>query len=141
MREALSRSFNFLLKFLAQAALKRGVIQPTKQPHRDLGSRKVAADFSGDQRSTERGALPVRQVDSVLSISCNLASCFTDRRDENLLERRVWGGCANAFLRWDWDPKISMIIRSCAEVPIWPWWAGKRNRRMRLTLRFLGKAA
>jgi len=46
----------------------------------DLGSRKVVADFSGGTLSTDAGALLLRQVDSHLGLTTELAQCFCDQR-------------------------------------------------------------
>jgi hypothetical protein len=55
----------------------------------DLGSKKVVADFSGGQLSSDGGALLLQQVDSGLGISRKLASCFSDRRKDQRVEHSV----------------------------------------------------
>jgi len=55
----------------------------------DLGVRKVVADFSGGQLSSDGGALLLRQVDAALGLSRTLAGCFLDRRDPELIEHSV----------------------------------------------------
>ena len=65
----------------------------------DLGSRKVVADFSGGTLSTDAGALLLRQVDSNLGLSAELALCFYDTRNQDwvdhsvqeLLRQRIFG--------------------------------------------------
>ncbi len=47
----------------------------------DLGSRKVAADFSGSTLSSDGGALLLRQVDVNLWLTQSLAQFFRDARD------------------------------------------------------------
>ena len=55
----------------------------------DLGPRKLVADFSGGQLSSDGGTLLLRQVDAGLGISRKLASCFTDLRKDNRVEHSV----------------------------------------------------
>ena len=55
----------------------------------DLGARKVVADFSGGQLSSDGGALLLRQVDAALGLSRTLAGCFLDRRHPDLIEHSV----------------------------------------------------
>jgi hypothetical protein len=55
----------------------------------NLGSKKVMADFSGGQLSSDGGALLLQQVDSGLGISRKLASCFSDRRKDQRVEHSV----------------------------------------------------
>lgn len=65
----------------------------------ELGSRQVAADFSGGDLSNDGGALLLRQIDRGLGVSRSLATCFSDGRDgryvehglEGLLAQRVQG--------------------------------------------------
>jgi hypothetical protein len=55
----------------------------SRQPmlFQDLGSRQVVADFSGGTLSSDGGAIFLRQVDSNLGLTLELARCFEDRRD------------------------------------------------------------
>src|SRR5260370_30803968 len=46
----------------------------------DLGSRQVAADFSGGTLSSDGGVLLLRQVDASLGLTHRLAQCFSDAR-------------------------------------------------------------
>lgn len=55
----------------------------------DLGSKKVVADFSGGQLSSDGGSLLLKQVDGGLGISRMLAGCFSDLRNEDLVEHSV----------------------------------------------------
>lgn len=65
----------------------------------DLGPRRVQADFSGGTLSTDAGALLLRQVDTNLGVSAELALCFDDARDQDwvdhsvreLLRQRIFG--------------------------------------------------
>jgi hypothetical protein len=65
----------------------------------DLGSRKVAVDFSGGTLSSDGGSLLLRQVDQGLGLSRSLAGCFADRRDvrysdhtiQELVTQRLYG--------------------------------------------------
>ena len=65
----------------------------------DLGSRKVAADFSGGTLSSDGGVLLLRQVDINLGLTQSLAQCFHDRRQpvyvdhsvRQLLAQRLYG--------------------------------------------------
>lgn len=65
----------------------------------DLGSRKVVADFSGGDLSSDGGSLLLRQIDRGLGVCRSLAQCFHDERNvvfvdhglEELLAQRVYG--------------------------------------------------
>lgn len=46
----------------------------------DLGARKVVADFSAGQVSSDGGALLLRELDSSIGLTRGLAACFHDRR-------------------------------------------------------------
>ena len=70
----------------------------------DLGSRQVAADFSGGTLSSDGGVLLLREVDARLGLTDALAQCFGDERQQvfvghsvrQLLAQRVYGlalGC------------------------------------------------
>jgi hypothetical protein len=82
----------------------------------DLGARKVVADFSGGDLSSDGGALLLRQVDHGLGLSRTLGGCFHDTRDARyvdhtlpqLLAQRLYGLALgyedlndHAFLRRD----------------------------------------
>jgi hypothetical protein len=63
--------------------------------------RKVRASFDGGHLSSDGGALLLREVDARFGITRRLAHCFTDHRDEELIEhsvlelvrQRVYGLC------------------------------------------------
>jgi hypothetical protein len=65
----------------------------------DLGSRQVAADFSGGTLSSDGGVLLLRQVDANLGLTRSLAQCFYDVRQQvyvdhsvqQLLAQRLYG--------------------------------------------------
>jgi hypothetical protein len=65
----------------------------------NLGARKVVADFSGGDLSTDGGVLLLRQIDRGLGVSRMLAGCFYDSRQqvlvahslEHLLAQRIYG--------------------------------------------------
>ncbi len=65
----------------------------------NLGSRKVVADFSGGNLSTDGGVLLLKQIDRGLGVSRRLAGCFSDARQqvlvehslEELLAQRIYG--------------------------------------------------
>jgi Transposase DDE domain group 1 len=65
----------------------------------DLGARRVQADFSGGTLSTDAGALLLRQVDTNLGMTADLALCFYDARNQDwvdhsvqeLLRQRIFG--------------------------------------------------
>jgi hypothetical protein len=65
----------------------------------DAGPRRVQADFSGGSLSTDAGALLLRQVDTNLGLSAELAQCFNDSRSQDwvdhsvqeLLRQRIYG--------------------------------------------------
>ena len=48
------------------------------EPH---GRRRVVADFDGGPITSDAGALLLRRVDRHLSVSDQVAACFTDHRD------------------------------------------------------------
>ena len=55
----------------------------------DLGNRKVEADFRGGNLSADGGILLLREVDRSSGMIGQLAGCFTDFRDQNLIEHTV----------------------------------------------------
>jgi len=55
----------------------------------DLGQRRVVADFSGGELSSDGGALLLRQVDRGLGVTCSLSRCFLDRRDDRYVDHSV----------------------------------------------------
>lgn len=55
----------------------------------DLGTRKVVADFSGGQLSSDGGALLLRQIDRALGVSRTVAGCFLDLRDSRYVDHSV----------------------------------------------------
>ena len=65
----------------------------------DLGSRQVAADFSGGTLSSDGGVLLLRQVDASIGLTRRLAQCFCDARQQvyvdhsvqQLLAQRLYG--------------------------------------------------
>jgi len=65
----------------------------------DLGPRRVQADFSGGTLSTDAGGLLLRQVDTNLGVTAELAGCFYDIRNQDwvdhsvqeLLRQRIFG--------------------------------------------------
>jgi Transposase DDE domain group 1 len=72
---------------------------PQPMLFQDLGSRRVAADFSGGILSSDGGVLLLRQVDLNLGLSRRLAECFGDERQQvfvdhsvrQLLTQRIYG--------------------------------------------------
>lgn len=54
-----------------------------------LGRRRVEADFSGGQISSDSGGLLLREVDRRLHLTERLADCFTDHRDPDRIEHSV----------------------------------------------------
>src|SRR5450432_1303129 len=50
-----------------------------------VGSRKVVADFTGGQLSSDSGVLLLRDLDRSLGLTRKLAGCFNDRRDPRLI--------------------------------------------------------
>lgn len=64
---------------------------PASQPllFKELGSRRVEADFSGGHISSDGGLLLLRQIDEGLGISRVLAACFRDGRDARFTEHSV----------------------------------------------------
>ena len=53
------------------------------EPH---GRRRVVADFDGGPITSDAGALLLRQVDRHLSVSDQVAACFTDHRDPKRIQ-------------------------------------------------------
>lgn len=56
---------------------------------KDLGARKVVADFSGGHISSDGGLLLLRELDSSLELINQLASCFVDHRNQVLVEHSL----------------------------------------------------
>ena len=54
-----------------------------------LGRREVTARFDGGPMTSDAGGLLLRQVEERLGIIRQLAECFTDHRDEELIEHSV----------------------------------------------------
>jgi DDE family transposase len=54
-----------------------------------LGGRKVQADFSGGFLSSDGGALLLREVDGTQRLCEQLAGCFSDTRDPELVEHEL----------------------------------------------------
>jgi hypothetical protein len=54
-----------------------------------LGSRKVTASFDGGAITSNAGALLLRQTDSRISLSRQVAACFTDGRDQRQVEHSL----------------------------------------------------
>jgi hypothetical protein len=52
-------------------------------------SRRVVAEFSGDQLSTEGGALLLREADRKIGLLRRVADCFTDTRQPERVEHRL----------------------------------------------------
>src|ERR1017187_2971703 len=56
---------------------------------KDLGSRKVVADFSGGTLSSDGGVLLLRQADASLGLTHRLAQCFQDGRAQVYVDHSV----------------------------------------------------
>ena len=54
-----------------------------------LGSRRIEADFSAGQVSSDGGALLLREIDKKLRLTKRLAKCFVDHRNAELIEHKV----------------------------------------------------
>ena len=52
-------------------------------------SRRVAAEFSADQLTTDGGSPLLRQVDRRIRLLRRFAECFLDRRDPSRIEHSV----------------------------------------------------
>src|ERR1039458_8670108 len=52
-------------------------------------SRRVVAEFSGDQLSTEGGALLLREADRKIGLLRRVADCFTDARQPERVQHRL----------------------------------------------------
>lgn len=55
----------------------------------DLGTRKVVADFSAGQVSSDAGALLLRELDASIGLTRGLAKCFRDRRVPEFVEHAL----------------------------------------------------
>lgn len=62
---------------------------PKQMEFQGLGRRKVVAAFDGGYISSDGGALLLRETDSRFGIMEQLAGCFTDHRDPELIEHSV----------------------------------------------------
>jgi hypothetical protein len=54
-----------------------------------LNHRKITADFSGGEITSDGGLLLLREIDQRYGISEGLASCFTDHRDANRVQHEL----------------------------------------------------
>ena len=63
--------------------------RPKQLQFDELGRRKVVADFSGGQISSDGGCLLLREIDQRFSITKRLASCFADHRGPGSVEHSV----------------------------------------------------
>jgi hypothetical protein len=54
-----------------------------------LGSRRVEVDFTGGHLSSDGGSLLLREVDRTTQLCDQLARCFTDYRDQELIEHEL----------------------------------------------------
>ena len=54
-----------------------------------LGSRKVTASFDGGAITSNAGALLLRQTDRRIGLSRQVAACFKDGRDQELIEHSL----------------------------------------------------
>ncbi|MBV8677024.1 MAG: transposase, partial [Planctomycetaceae bacterium] len=54
-----------------------------------LGRREVLADFDGGDLTSDGGALLLRKVEELSGIIRQLAACFTDHRNPDLIEHTV----------------------------------------------------
>lgn len=88
-----------------------------------LGRRKVEADFSGGHLSSDSGVLLIGELDQRLRLSDTFARCFSDSRDQRLIEhsvpelirQRVYGLVAgyediNDHERLKYDPLLATAV-------------------------------
>jgi len=61
----------------------------SKLEFQPLGRREISAEFNGGPISSDGGGLLLREVEERTSIIGQLAACFTDYRDEELIEHTV----------------------------------------------------
>lgn len=61
----------------------------TQLEFQGLGRRRVQAAFDGGHLSSDGGALLLRAVDERLRVTARLAQCFTDHRDQALIEHQA----------------------------------------------------
>lgn len=54
-----------------------------------LSKRKIVADFSGGDLTSDGGLLLIREIDALYGISEGLASCFTDHRDASRVQHEL----------------------------------------------------
>lgn len=54
-----------------------------------LSKRKILADFSGGDLSSDGGLLLIREIDNLYRISERLAACFTDHRDASRVQHEL----------------------------------------------------
>ncbi len=62
---------------------------PSQMEFQGLGRRKVVTAFDGGHISSDGGALLLRETDARFGIMEQLADCFTDHRDPELIEHSV----------------------------------------------------
>jgi hypothetical protein len=62
---------------------------PNQMEFQGLGRRKVVTAFDGGHISSDGGALLLRETDARFGLTEQLAACFTDHRDPELIEHSV----------------------------------------------------
>ena len=96
------------------------------EPH---GRRRVVADFDGGPITSDAGALLLRRVDRRLSLSDQVAACFTDHRDpkqtryslRTLIAQRIRGialGYEDLNDQLRHDPLIAQILIGAGQIGI-----------------------
>ena len=68
--------------------------------------RKVEADFSGGNVTSDAGVLLVRQVDRLLGLTASVAPLLPDPRRQASCEHTVLSMLANGFMGWRWVTRI-----------------------------------
>lgn len=63
--------------------------QQTSFQFQALGGRQVVADFTGGQMSSDGGVLLLRELDRSLGLTRQVAACFQDRRNPDLITHTV----------------------------------------------------
>jgi hypothetical protein len=95
----------------------------TNQLHfQGLGPRKVVGDFEGGTLTSDAGGLLLREVDLAFGIIDGFSECFTDYRDQELIEhplrqlaaQRIFGLClgyedVNDHEQLRYDPAIAAL--------------------------------
>ena len=88
----------------------------------------LQASFDGGPITSDGGALLLAEVERHTGILAQLAACFTDYRDPDLLEHSVPQLLAQRVYGIALATRISTITTASAPTPCWPPWSARTIR-------------